>query len=236
MNSRSNVVAIDGPAGSGKGTVGQKLALELGWEFLDSGALYRVCAFVAVEKSLDSDKPDEILEAVKNREFRSVPRADGDEAVVFLDGLDVSGQIRTPAIAQLASQLATSKRIRAGLMSVQRNYQRSSGLVADGRDMGTVVFPHANLKVYLDASLDARVKRKYIQLKNKGICVNFDRLYNEIRQRDVRDTTRIHAPLAKPDGALVIDTSNLTPDEVIIRILDELNSLCGKETEHENCI
>lgn len=232
MNSRSKVVTIDGPAGSGKGTVGQKLALELGWEFLDSGALYRVCALVAAKNSLEGDKADEILEVVRNKEFRSVPRADGQEALVLLDGSDVSDEIRTPAIAQLASQLATIERIRAGLMSVQRNYQHSSGLVSDGRDMGTVVFPHADLKVYLDAGLDARVKRKYIQLKNKEICVNFDRLYNEIRQRDVRDSTRIDAPLVKPNGALVIDTSDLSPDEVVIRILDELKPMCGKQIRH----
>ena len=233
MISYPKVVTIDGPVGSGKGTVGQKLALKLGWGFLDSGALYRVCALVATENSLDSSRSNTILEIVGDSDFRSEPRADGEEALVFLKGANVSEQIRTPDIAKFASELAANKSIRAGLMSIQKNYLRESGLIADGRDMGTVVFPDALLKVYLDASLHARAKRKYIQLKNKGICVNFDTLYKEIEQRDARDSTRIHAPLTKPEGALVIDTSNLPPDEVVIRILNELDTVCRMEFESE---
>ena len=233
MISYPKVVTIDGPVGSGKGTVGQKLALKLGWGFLDSGALYRVCALVATENSLDSSRSNTILEIVGDSDFRSEPRADGEEALVFLKGANVSEQIRTPDIAKFASELAVNKSIRAGLMSIQKNYLRESGLIADGRDMGTVVFPDALLKVYLDASLHARAKRKYIQLKNKGICVNFDTLYKEIEQRDARDSTRIHAPLTKPEGALVIDTSNLPPDEVVIRILNELDTVCRMEFESE---
>ncbi len=234
MISYPKVVTIDGPVGSGKGTVGQKLALNLGWKFLDSGALYRVCALVAAENSLDGGRSIEILEIVGNSDFRSEPRADGEEALVFLNDVDVSERIRTPSIAQLASELAANKSIRTGLMPIQKDYLQDSGLIADGRDMGTVVFPDALLKVYLDGSLDARAKRKYIQLKNKGICVNFDSLYKEIEQRDARDSSRIHAPLAKPEGALVIDTSNLLPDEVVIRILNELNTVCRIEFESKN--
>lgn len=234
MNPYSKVVTIDGPVGSGKGTVGQKLALNLGWKFLDSGALYRVCALVATENALDSSRSNEILEIVGNSDFRSEPRADGEESLVLLGDADVSEQIRTPAIAQLASELAANKSIRTGLMSIQKDYLQESGLIADGRDMGTVVFPDALLKVYLDGSLDARAERKYIQLKNKGICVNFDSLYKEIRQRDARDSSRIHAPLTKPEGALVIDTSNLLPDEVVIRILDELNTVRKTEFRINN--
>ena len=233
MISYPKVVTIDGPVGSGKGTVGQKLALKLGWGFLDSGALYRVCALVATENSLDSSRSNTILEIVGDSDFRSEPRADGEEALVFLKGANVSEQIRTPDIAKFASELAVNKSIRAGLMSIQKNYLRESGLIADGRDVGTVVFPDALLKVYLDASLYARAKRKYIQLKNKGICVNFDTLYKEIEQRDARDSTRIHAPLTKPEGALVIDTSNLPPNEVVIRILNELDTVCRMEFESE---
>ena len=233
MISYPKVVTIDGPVGSGKGTVGQKLALKLGWGFLDSGALYRVCALVATENSLDSSRSNTILEIVGDSDFRSEPRADGEEALVFLKGANVSEQIRTPDIAKFASELAVNKSIRAGLMSIQKNYLRESGLIADGRDVGTVVFPDALLKVYLDASLYARAKRKYIQLKNKGVCVNFDTLYKEIEQRDARDSTRIHAPLTKPEGALVIDTSNLPPDEVVIRILNELDTVCRMEFESE---
>ncbi len=234
MKSYSKVVTIDGPVGSGKGTVGQKLALNLGWKFLDSGALYRVCALVAAENELDSSRSNEILEIVGSSEFRSEPRADGEEALIFFDGADVNAQIRTPAIAQLASELAANRSIRNGLMSIQKDYLQDSGLIADGRDMGTVVFPDALLKVFLDGSLDARAKRKYIQLKNKGICVNFDSLYKEIGQRDARDSSRIHAPLTKPEGALVIDTSNLLPDEVVIRILNELNAVCRTEFKSKN--
>ena len=236
MNSYSKVVTIDGPVGSGKGTVGQKLALKLGWGFLDSGALYRACALVATENSLDSSRSNAILKIFRDSDFRFEPRADGEEALVFLKGADVSEQIRTPDIARFAAELATNESIRTGLMSIQENYLRESGLIADGRDMGTVVFPNALLKVYLDASLHARAERKYIQLKNKGICVNFDALYKEIEQRDARDSTRIHAPLTKPEGALVIDTSNLPPDEVVIRILNELDAVCKMEFESEKFV
>ncbi|MDE0308250.1 MAG: (d)CMP kinase [Acidiferrobacterales bacterium] len=225
MNSFSKVVTIDGPVGSGKGTVGQKLALKLGWKFLDSGALYRTCALVATDNSLDGGNPSEILEIVRSSDFRCEPRPNGEEALVFIGGMDVSERIRTPAIAQFASELAANSSIRSGLLPIQKDYLQESGLIADGRDMGTVVFPDALLKVYLDASREARVKRKCIQLKKKGICVNFEPLYEEIEQRDTRDSNRTHAPLVIPEGALVIDTSNLLPDEVVVRIVDKLNTM-----------
>ena len=230
-----NIITIDGPVGSGKGTVGQMLALKLGWKFLDSGALYRLCALVAFENSYDCDQAEKILEIVNKGNFESIPRPDGGEAKVLMDGEDVSERIRTPAISQMASQLAAEKQIRDGLMSVQRNYPRQPGLVADGRDMGTVVFPDAVMKVYLDADIESRAKRKHIQLKNKGIYVNFDTLCREIGQRDARDSSRIDAPLAKPTGAFVIDTSKLLPDEVVRRILGELDALCKEDFTIETC-
>ena len=223
MNPVSNVITIDGPVGSGKGTVGQSLALKLGWDYLDSGALYRVCALVAKEHELSDAEPRKIVQVVKGGDFRSFPRTDGDDADVVVHGEDVSERIRTPEISQLASKLAAHGEIRTGLMTLQRNYPCTPGLVADGRDMGTVVFPNAVLKVFLDASASARAHRKYRQLKNKGFCVNFNSLCDEIRQRDARDSERAHAPLTKPEGALVIDSSSLRPGEVVEQIFSELN-------------
>ena len=234
MNRDGKVVTIDGPAGSGKGTVGQKLALRLGWHFLDSGALYRVCALIAREHSLHPSNHQDITEMLGQQSFRTIPREEDAEAMVTLNGRDVSELIRSPASAQMASKLATNGSLRTELLAVQRNYPQHPGLVADGRDMGSVVFPDADLKVYLDASPEARAKRKHIQLNKLGKCVNFDTLYDEIRQRDLRDSTRSHAPLAKPAGALVIDTSCLKPDEVLNCILGELNKVFGEGIQIAN--
>ena len=237
-DSEGVVVTIDGPAGSGKGTVGQKLALRLGWNFLDSGALYRTCACIVSENSLPVSQIESIVEYLQAIDFRSVASPFGGEASVFLGGLEISERIRTPQCGRLASQLAVHPEIRQVLLSIQRNYNRSPGLVADGRDMGTVVFPDAAFKVFLTANLRSRAQRKYNQLKNQGIQVNYDNIYNEIRSRDERDSTRSHAPLTTPEGALTLDTSSMDADEALMSVLDGLNTILeiSGETQYGNTL
>lgn len=214
------VVTIDGPAGSGKGTVGQQLAIRLGWHFLDSGALYRACAYVAVQNGITAERTDALLDQFERVKFETIPVSQGGEARVLLNGEDVSEAVRTAECGQLASKMAVNQNLRRALLNVQKEYCRPPGLVADGRDMGSVVFPNAMLKVYLTASLKVRSQRKFKQLKEKDISLKYDKIYKEIENRDLRDSTRSHAPLTTPEGALVVDTSSLSVDEVLQLVLD----------------
>lgn len=218
----SRVVTIDGPAGSGKSTVGQRLSLKLGWKFLDSGALYRCSAYIASIKNIPASDPRLMIDHLQEINFRSIPSEDGREAKIILNGEDVSSKIRVPLCANLASELAASPEIRKYLLKVQRNYCSSEGLVADGRDMGSVVYPDAVLKIYLTASLRVRAKRKYNQLHEQGINAKFQKIYNDIKKRDHRDSSRSCAPLTIPDGAFVLDTSCLSFDEVTGCLVEEV--------------
>jgi len=223
------VITIDGPAGSGKGTIGQALAIRLGWNFLDSGALYRACAYVAERNSISLTQASEMEAHLRDMDFTSIPAPPGSEAKVLLNGEDISEQIRTPQIAQLASKFAAKQSVRDALLYVQREYHRCPGLVADGRDMGSVVFPDGKLKIFLSASLKTRAQRKYIQLKNQGNCVNFDAIYENIASRDRRDSGRKHSPLIMPQGAMEIDSSDLSVDGVLYLILEKLKSVLNEE-------
>ncbi len=215
------IVTIDGPAGSGKSTIGQKLALKLKWKFLDSGALYRCCAYI---KNTDSLTDSELIDHLTQIEFLSIPQINGSEAKIILNGEDLSIKIRTSKCAKLASQLAANPQIRQHLLTVQRNYYSAQGLVADGRDMGSVVFPDAMLKIYLTASLKARAERKYKQLSDLGVNTNYQKIYYGIEKRDHRDSTRKHAPLTTPDNAFVLDTSDLNSEEVLSQLLEAVES------------
>ena len=214
------IVTIDGPAGSGKGTVGQRLALHLGWRFLDSGALYRACAYFVSQKGVSLADSATVVKHLKDIEFESIPTEQGEEATVFLNGAEVGANIRTSECGQMASKLAADREVRKSLLDIQRNYYHPPGLVADGRDMGSVVFPDALLKVFLTASLEVRAERKFKQLKAKEISLKYDKIYREIENRDFRDSTRSHAPLATPHGALVVDTSSLNVDDVLRLVLE----------------
>ncbi len=209
------VVTIDGPAGSGKGTIGQRLALKLGWHFLDSGALYRACAYIAREYGLADNNSQTIVSHLICNKFVTMPVTNGNEAKVLINDKDISRYIRTAELGQLASKLAADATIRSGLLQFQRNYLREPGLVADGRDMGTVVFSNAFFKVFLTADLSVRAKRKFKQLKNKEIHLKYDKIYTDLQSRDLRDSTRTHAPLRPPKDALTIDTSSMNIEEVV---------------------
>ena len=211
------VLAIDGPSGSGKGTVSQRLAAELGWAFLDSGAVYRALALLAREQGISLEEVDRLVEIAKKMEISFVPEENGI-CSALVNGAEVSEGLRTEEVASLASQIAAEPEIRLALLEKQRQFQQAPGLVADGRDMGTVVFPMAMLKIYLTASAEVRAERRYKQLKEKGFDVNLPRLLGEIRERDERDAGRKASPLKPADDAVIVDTSDMTIDEVVDHI------------------
>ena len=212
------VVTIDGPSGSGKGTLGQRLASRLGWHFLDSGALYRVLGLAAQRRGLEPDRVSELvaLAGEMNLAFRG--------GRVLLDGENVSDVIRTEAVGNAASRVAAIPEVREALLSWQRAYAREPGLVADGRDMGSVVFPDAQVKIFLTASPEERARRRYNQLKEKGLDVSLPALVSEIEERDRRDSSRATAPLKAPAAALRVESTELSIDEVVSRVLERVRT------------
>jgi cytidylate kinase len=214
------VIAIDGPTASGKGTIAQRVADALGWHYLDSGALYRVTALAAMRglagRALRLDDPgsEPALAALAAR--LPVRFQDGR---VLLDEDDVSTEIRTEGISQAASLVAAMPSVRAALLERQRSFRQAPGLVADGRDMGTVIFPDAMLKVFLTASARVRAERRHKQLIEKGFSVSLESLLHDLEQRDARDSTRKAAPLVPAPDALTIDSSSLDIDQTVARVL-----------------
>lgn len=215
------VITIDGASGTGKGTVSQLLATRLNWNFLDSGALYRVLALAAQKHSvaLDDEKSVEVLAEHLDVQFIAqeshFPR-------IILEGEDVTDTIRTEKIGNAASIVAALPAVRAALLSRQRAFREFPGLVADGRDMGTVIFPDADLKIFLLASPEERATRRLNQLKERGISVNLSDLIEELRERDKRDSERPVAPLKPAEDAICIDTDHLTIEQVVEKILLEI--------------
>lgn len=217
------VVTIDGPSGSGKGTIGRLLAQKLGWHYLDSGALYRLVALAALRRHLDFRDAAALAALAANLDVRVTPAAAGDR--VYLEGADVSSELRTERAGDAASKVAAIPEVRAALLKRQRDFAVPPGLVADGRDMGTVVFPDAVLKVVLTASAEARAMRRHKQLKEKGIDVSLPDLSWDIAQRDARDANRTVAPFKPAPDAHVIDSTSLTPEEVVAHILNRLEDV-----------
>lgn len=215
------VITVDGASGTGKGTVSQLLATQLGWKFLDSGVLYRVLGLAAKKHSvaLDNEKSLEVLAEHLDVQFITNPSTTSQ---IILEGEDVTDIIRTEEVGSAASVVAVLPAVRAALLSRQRAFREPPGLVADGRDMGTVVFPDAELKFFLTASLDERGRRRFKQLKEQGINVNLPDLIEELNARDKRDQERVVAPLKPAEDAIIIDTDGSTPDQVIERILNEI--------------
>ena len=206
------VITIDGPGGTGKGSLSLRLKRTLGWFMLDSGALYRALAFSVSERDVSSQDEKGLLEVARsiNVEFLD----DGLQSSVLLNGQDISNLIRTEDIGTLASKLAASASIRAVLLQKQRDFLKSPGLVADGRDMGTTVFPDAALKIFLTASIEERSLRRLKQLKEKGITARLARLSEEIAERDDRDSEREESPMRPAQDAEILDTTGLGLDEV----------------------
>jgi cytidylate kinase len=211
------LITIDGPGGSGKGTVAKILAVKLGWNILDSGALYRLIALIS--ENIKKTDPDSIGKELKDKGifFELVK----DQYHLFFDGKDVTNFIRREEIGVKASDLAHNQNIRNLIKDTQRSfYDPNIGLIADGRDMGSVVFPEAGIKIYLDASIEERAKRRQIQLKEKGMEVNMRNLISSLEDRDLKDKNRDVSPLLIPEGAKVIDSTNLSIDEVVNKIMD----------------
>jgi cytidylate kinase len=213
------VLTIDGPVSSGKGTVARLVAARLGWHLLDSGALYRVLGYHARNQGVALDDEAALVAMAQSLPVRFVEQQ-GDTAVI-LDGEDVSNIIRQESVGELASQVAVLQPVRDALLARQRAFAEAPGLVADGRDMGTVVFTSAPLKIYLTASAEERARRRFEQLKEKGFGATLATLVEDIRTRDDRDMNREVAPLCPADDAVVIDSTTLSVDDVVDRILDE---------------
>lgn len=216
------VVTIDGPSGVGKGTIGQMLVERFGWHFLDSGALYRVLALAAIHHQVDL-ADEESLSALAvhlDVEFSSVLGQTGTRVV--LEGEDVSSAIRSEECSQAASKVATFAPVREALLQRQRAFQKAPGLIADGRDMGTVVFPEADVKIFLTATTEERARRRFEQLRENGISVKIAEVLAEVKQRDHRDTNRAVAPLIPANDALVIDTTSMDVNAVMSVIVEKI--------------
>jgi len=211
------VLTIDGPSGAGKGTVSRLIAKKLGWHYLDSGSIYRSLAIAVQKATVDLNAVDEIVKVAQDLmlEFEC-----GDELVVKLDGEDITNQLGLEQVGGIASQIAALPAVRQVLLKKQQDFKQLPGLVADGRDMGTVVFPDAENKVFLTASAEKRAQRRYKQLIEKEIDANLVQIINEIEARDRRDMERATAPLAMASDALYIDSSDMTIDAVVEEVLN----------------
>jgi cytidylate kinase len=217
MSKLPPVITIDGPSGCGKGTIAQLLAQQLAWHYLDSGALYRAVAFFAKQQHVTDELA--IVELIKHIELKFISVA-GLDNQVLLNGEDISMLIRSEEISQLASKIAALPQVRAALVDLQRSFRQAPGLVTDGRDMGSVIFPDAALKVFLTASREERAKRRYFQLQKQGANVTLSNLSDNLHERDARDTERHVAPTKPVADAIVIDSTNLSVDEVMQKVME----------------
>ncbi len=216
---KTPVVAIDGPVGSGKGTIARRIATSLGWHLLDSGALYRLVALASVKRGVAETEEEDLAALASDLSVEFETDQSGNERI-FLDGEDVTSDIRSEECGRVASAVASFSGVRAALLEIQRSFRKKPGLVADGRDMGSTVFPNAFLKVYLTASAEERAKRRHKQLKDKGIDVSLPALSRDIEDRDRRDSERTVAPLRPAADARLLNSSGQSIDEVTQTVLD----------------
>ncbi|MEC6814182.1 (d)CMP kinase [Photobacterium toruni] len=221
MSTHAPVITVDGPSGAGKGTLCMLLAEKLGWNLLDSGAIYRVLALAALHHGVDTESEDALVPLAAHLDVQFV--AEGDLVRVILEGEDVSDTLRTEKVGNAASKVAAFPRVREALLRRQRAFNEHPGLVADGRDMGTVVFTSAEVKIFLDASAEERATRRMNQLQKKGLDVSFSSLLSEIQERDYRDRNRAVAPLRPADDALVLDSTEMSIEQVLEKVLAYVN-------------
>jgi cytidylate kinase len=210
------VITIDGPGGSGKGTIAMHLAKRLGWHFLDSGALYRIVAVAAMEQAIAPEDEQALGKLAEDLDVSFT--YSGDQPVILLNGKGISSKLRSEEAGVFASKIAAVPAVRAALVQRQRAFRKLPGLVADGRDMGTVIFPDAKLKIFLTASVEARADRRYKQLKQKGESVNLPRLFRDIEKRDERDMSRSISPLTPAKDAQLIDSTEMSIEMVLKEI------------------
>ncbi|MGY0504510.1 (d)CMP kinase [Luteimonas sp. e5] len=221
MSAAPPVLTIDGPSGSGKGTVSRRVAAHLGWHYLDSGALYRAVGVAAAWDGVDLSDADAVEACARRTRIRFADDAAGEPRVI-VNEQDATDRLRLETSGAAASAIAAMPGVRAALVELQHGFRQPPGLVADGRDMGTVIFPDAGCKVFLTASAEERAQRRHKQLMDKGVSVNLDSLLGEIVARDERDANRAVAPLRPAAGALLIDTTGTGIDDVVARILEFL--------------
>lgn len=220
MNPLAPVLTIDGPSGAGKGTISRIIARRMGWHYLDSGALYRAVGVAASWADIDTSDASALVRCTFDTHVQFVEQ--GDAMRVMVNGTDATDELRLETTGALASAIAAIPEVRAALKERQRAFRELPGLVADGRDMDTVIFPDASYKVFLTASAEERAQRRHKQLKDKGVSVNFDDLLREIMARDARDAQRTVAPLKPADDAVLIDTTGIGIDDVVARVMDLL--------------
>jgi len=216
------VITIDGPSGAGKGAVSARCASILGFSLLDSGAVYRSVAVAALKRGIDAGDIPSLLRLCSDLDLEFVPGQNGIS--VHLDGISVDEQLRRESVSVMSSKIAVQPDVRAALLALQRSYRQQPGLVADGRDMGTIVFPNAAVKIFLDASVKERATRRFKQLKEKGESVIFSRLFQDLEERDRRDRERAVAPTVPASDAILVDSTQLSLDDVVDRILDIVRS------------
>lgn len=219
----AQVVTIDGPSGAGKGTLSQLVARNLGYHLLDSGALYRLVALAAMDQSADLSDQNAIARVASSLDVRF--DVSGEQVVILLEERDVSRTIREEAVSKSASIVAAYPAVREALLERQRDFRQAPGLVADGRDMGTTVFPDAEVKVFLTASPEARAQRRFKQLRDQGMGVNLDELVADIRERDKRDSERSISPLKPAEDAYVLDSTDLSIGQVLAEILARVQNV-----------
>jgi cytidylate kinase len=211
------IVAIDGPSGAGKSTLAKRVARELGFTYLDTGAMYRALALKILRQGLNVEDSAKLAELVESTEIDLLES--GGNLKVLLDGVDVSGLIRTPEVSQMASKASAFPVVRKRMLNLQRRLGKKGSVVAEGRDIGTVIFPHAEVKIYLDASVEERARRRYEELRKAGREVSFHDTVQEIDERDKRDTERELAPLKQAEDAVVVDSSALDAEQVAETVL-----------------
>lgn len=214
------IVAIDGPSGAGKSTLAKGIAKELGFTYLDTGAMYRALALKAIRQGLDLTDEEKVAALARATDIDLVEKNGG--VAVLLDGADISGLIRTPEVSQVASKVSALKVVRQRLLELQRALGKRGNVVAEGRDIGTVIFPRAEVKIYLDASVEERARRRYEELRCAGREVTLQDTLREMEERDKRDSERDLAPLRKAEDALAIDSSSLVADAVRERVMIEI--------------
>jgi len=218
------VITVDGPSGSGKGTVCRLLADKLGWDVLDSGAIYRVLSLAALHHQIALDNEEALVPLAANLDVQFLVDSQTNAGKVILEGEDVSTTIRNEEVGAAASKVAALPRVREALLRRQRAFRTENGLIADGRDMGTVVFPDAPLKIYLTASAQERARRRYVELNERGLDVTLSGLLEDIQARDDRDMNREVAPLVPADDAIELDTSELNAQQVFDKVMTLLDS------------